>query len=314
MNVQLSDGLSHPNGRNIETDPFDLPARGSKSVTLSATAVAGGRQSLEARLITSGRQEAAAGAEVMVGDTGLVINLPESIRVRPNQVSELRFSIANSDAQPVRTLVITSKLPPNVEFKGASDKGGLASRFSPFTFASRTGSTVQWTIDNLNPGDSRNLSLKIRVKGHGQFVHAVNARAAGGVNAHAEGMVVSDAATQLNLSTSVKDNPVEVGRETIFEARLSNDGGSPASNVQLRVFLTQGLTLRSVLGMTRYRLEGRDLIFEPLARLEPGQAEVVSLKVAASSPGDQRCRFQLSSEQLRTPLVREERTLAYGDR
>jgi uncharacterized repeat protein (TIGR01451 family) len=302
LKAQMSDGLTHLNGRNIESDdPIDLPPRGSKTVTLTITAVQPGRQNIEAAIITQGRQEAVAHADVFVGETSLVVHVPATARIVPGRISDLPIEVGNFDARPARNLVVTSKLPKGLEFNGASDQGVYR------------GGWVQWTIDYLAPGQTRFLHVRVKSRSPGDFIHTVDARAADGMKAQAEGHVLADGAARLNLTTAVKDNLLELGKETVFEIRLSNEGSSPDSNVQLQALLPEGMVPRSIEGM-KYHLEGKEVIFEPIPRLEAKSQVMIQIGVLATTAGDRRLRVQVTSDHLRLPVTREERTFAYGGR
>jgi len=153
----------------------------------------------------------------------------------------------------------------------------------------------------------------VKTRAPAEFVHVVTARAADGIKAQTEGRVVAGGAAQLSLSIAVKDHPLELGKETVFEIRLSNEGSSPDANVQMQALLPEGLAPRSIEGMGSH-LKGKLVIFDPIARLDPGKQVVVRIGVLATMPGDRRIRVQAASAQLRTPVTREERTLVYSDR
>jgi len=301
LKAQMSEGLMHQDGRSIESDPFDLPAHGEKTLRLTTTARHPGRQSIEVSIIVQGRQEALAHADVFVGEMSLVVHVPATSRIVPGKVSELPIEIGNFDARPARNLVVTSKLPKGLEFEGASDKGR------------HRGGSVEWVLDYLAPGQARVLYVRVKTRAPAEFVHVVTARAADGIKAQTEGRVVAGGAAQLSLSIAVKDHPLELGKETVFEIRLSNEGSSPDANVQMQALLPEGLAPRSIEGMGSH-LKGKLVIFDPIARLDPGKQVVVRIGVLATMPGDRRIRVQAASAQLRTPVTREERTLVYSDR
>jgi uncharacterized repeat protein (TIGR01451 family) len=305
LNARMSMGLVHRDGRTIKSDPFDLRARGSRTATLTTTALQPGRQSLEVAIIAQGRQQAVAQADVFVGETSLVVHVPATVRIAPGRISDLPIEVGNFDARPARNLIVTSKLPKGLEFHGASD-GGV-----------HHAGQVQWAIDYLAPGQTRFLHVRVKTKSPADFTHVVSARAADNMKAQAEGHVLAEGSAQLNLVTSVRDHPLEAGRDTVFEIRLTNDGSSPDTNVQLRALLPEGMAPRSVTTGTtglKFHLEGtQQVVFDPITQLEPKSQVIVQIGVRAVAAGDRRLRAQVMSNQLRTPVVREERILVYHD-
>ena len=63
----------------------------------------------------------------------------------------------------------------------------------------------------------------------------------------------------------------------------------------------------------RYRHEGRELIFEPLARLAPKADVIYRVQVRGIAPGDIRFRTRIKSDGLKDPVMREESTRIYSD-
>jgi uncharacterized repeat protein (TIGR01451 family) len=301
LNAQLSDGLMHPNGNRIESDPFDLPEHSSKSLTVTTTAVRPGQQSIAVAIMSRGRQEAVAREDVFVGEMSLAVRVPAITRIGPGKISDLAIEVENCDTRPARRVLVTSNLPRGLEFAGASDRGV------------RRGSSVQWLVDNLAPGQTRLLHVRVKTTSPADFLHVVSARAEDGTTAQAEGRVFADGAGQLGLAIAVKDNPLELGKETVFEIRLSNEGGAPDHNVQLRALLPEGMVPRLIEGL-KYHLEGKQIVFDPIVRLDATKLLVVRIGALAVAGGDQRLRVQVMSDQLRVPLAREERTFVYADR
>ena len=66
-------------------------------------------------------------------------------------------------------------------------------------------------------------------------------------------------------------------------------------------------------GPSRYAIEGSQVVFEPLARLAPKADAVYRVRVQALRPGDLRTRIQLTTDDMQTPVVKEESTRVYAD-
>jgi hypothetical protein len=157
------------------------------------------------------------------------------------------------------------------------------------------------------------LTLRVQPRLPGERAHQAVARAQAGEEIQASGTVVVSGEPALALSLSDRDDALEVGKETIYEIRVSNQGTAADTEVQVRVELPAGLAVSGVSGPTAHRLEGRTLVFAPLAKLEPQRQAVYQLRARAQAPGTMRVRALASSTHLRTPLSREQRTLVYPD-
>ena len=62
------------------------------------------------------------------------------------------------------------------------------------------------------------------------------------------------------------DDPVEVGKETSYEIRVTNTGTKTETNLQVTCTLPEGMELRGTKGAfgCAVKQEGRDLVFAPL--------------------------------------------------
>jgi uncharacterized repeat protein (TIGR01451 family) len=148
----------------------------------------------------------------------------------------------------------------------------------------------------------------------GQHQNVVFAKADGVAELQSSGVVTLEGLSDLTLKVIERDNILELGRETEYEVRVQNTGNVPASNVQLQVQLPAGLLLKSAQGKTRFTSDRNSLVFEPVLSLEARGELTFRVTAQAQAVGDQRIRFAVTSEQLRTPVEREISTRIYADR
>jgi hypothetical protein len=66
-------------------------------------------------------------------------------------------------------------------------------------------------------------------------------------------------------------------------------------------------------GPTRFQVEGQQVHFQELPRLAPKASTVYRLRVQCQSAGDMRVRVQLTTDDIRTPITKEEATRVYAD-
>ena len=108
-------------------------------------------------------------------------------------------------------------------------------------------------------------------------------------------------------------DPVEVGGETTYEVRVVNQGSKAAANVRLAIDLPPELKPVAAEGPTRHLLEGNRLSFDGLSQLPPKADTTYRVRVKALKSGDLRARFQLLTDDMRTPVTKEESTRVYAD-
>jgi hypothetical protein len=87
-----------------------------------------------------------------------------------------------------------------------------------------------------------------------------------------------------------------------------NQGSKAASGVRLVVVLPEGLNPLDAEGPARHVIEGSQVVFDSLEQLAPKADATYLVKVQASSAGDKRVKVQLLTDELRTPVTKEEST------
>ena len=304
MRVALSDGLRHTVGQSIEADIGELAPGSTKSVKITATAITAGRQGLQVRLAGPGIAEAVAQAvlEVIPAGGGLVVQQPASAKLPVGRTADLRIEVTNHSGKPMRHVSVVSQLPDGVEFVAASDHG----------LHQPTARTVSWLLDPVVPGESRVLVLRVMPKALGQFGHQVIARADGVPETKSASTLTIDGSADLTIDLQ-GDNAVELGREAIYEVRITNPGSSASANVRVELVFTAGLVPRKAEGPAGYRIDGQTVAFDYLPALAAQGQVVYRVSAMGQAAGDQRVRAAVVSDQVRTATVRERGTKVYRD-
>jgi hypothetical protein len=175
--------------------------------------------------------------------------------------------------------------------------------------------TVSWTLGDLLPGQVREITFDVVPTAAGEHRLTALAKSARGLKTEAEARTRVEGVSSLLIELADADDPIEVGAETSYELRVSNTGTKTESNVEVVCSLPDQLEFRvaKCSATLKYRLEGRELIFEPLPRLAPKADVIYRIQVKGIAPGDVRFRTRVRADDLREPIVREERTRIYSD-
>jgi uncharacterized repeat protein (TIGR01451 family) len=301
LRAKVPAGLKHPMGEQIEADVGELPPGASKNIKLTAQAIQNGRHVLYVQVTSADQTEVRARAAVFVGAPGLAIHQPTVTRLLLDRPGELAIEVSNFHGSRVRNLVVTATLPEGLEFQHANERGVYHSM----------GRTVQWVLDNLPSDQTRTLTIQVKSQTAGQYTCQVSARSAEGLKAQSRGMIWVAGMSQLTLQVADRDDPLEVGRETVYEIRVQNEGNAPDANVRVVVTMPEGMAFRRADGPTTYRIDGKQLVFEPLGKLDGQGKAVFHVTMLAQTAGDRRLRVHLTSSRLRIPVMREERTVVY---
>ena len=304
LQVTMPPGLHHPQGDKLEANVEDLAPNTKKSYTIHTTALLPGRHVLEVRMFNQAGQNAVSQGEVIVTTQGVFIQQAPSTRLALHRDGEMRLEVTNYESRPLYNVTVTNQLPEGVEYLQASDRG-------IFRQESRS---VYWLIEAMQPGQTKTLSVKVQGAKNGQFSNQVVVKAQHLEERRFSGQVEVEGSTDLVVKITKKDEALELGREAVYEIRLINQGSIAATKVQLQLALTEGLTPRLAQGPTVGRVLGQQVQFATLASLAPGGQAVFHLQARGDSVGDRRVRAQVTCDQIRQPLNKEDRTVVYQEK
>ena len=82
---------------------------------------------------------------------------------------------------------------------------------------------------------------------------------------------------------------------------------------KLMAALAEGTTYTSGTGPTQIKAQGQTLVFDPIPTLAVRGEMVYRVRVRGNVAGDMRLRVQLTCDQVRTPVVKEESTRFYKE-
>lgn len=303
MTVQLPPGLRHTLGSTIEAAVGDLPPQGSKTFPLPLDVTAQGRQQLTCLLQVGTEQKASAHANLEATISPLEIQGRGPGQLLLDHAAEVQIQVANPTAQAAKNVIVTAILPEGLEFQQASDRG---------LYRANTRS-VQWLLDYLPAGRNQSLTLKLEAKSPGQHVLQLAARVQEGQEARSSIQFAVEGMTNLVVKIVGRDNTLEVGKETVYEIRVSNQGNAPATQIQMEMALSAGMQPLTAQGPVNAQVSGKNVTFAVLPRLEPRTQAVFQVAARGLVPGDNRCRVQVISAQNSFPVIREERTWVFQD-
>lgn len=301
LRVKLPAGLQHPNGNYIEADLGTLAAGDSKTVPLRTIASTGGAQVAEVAATGDGVPEASAKAAVTVQQPIIQVRLtsPAKVNFKGEVASEIEVTNPGNAAAGNVTVVHT--LPAGLEFANASD-GGL---YDPSSRA------VTWRIGSHPAGTRKALSLRSKATVVGDQAIRIAATADRGIETRTEGVVAVEGIPALMLEVVDLEDPIEVGGDLTYEVRVVNQGSCPCTNIQITAQVPEGLAAQDATGPTAYRVNGASVVFEPLPKLATKADVVFRIRVKGVQPGDYRFKVQLTCDQLKTPVNKEEASRIY---
>ncbi len=129
-----------------------------------------------------------------------------------------------------------------------------------------------------------------------------------------ETAIKAEGVAAIKFEVTDLEDPVEVGKEAVYEIRVTNPGHrQSAPTCSLWPLCAEGTTLHRLERSEPGQSPGSTLIFDPIQQLGVKGEVVYRVRVKSSVAGDMRFRVQLSCDQVRTPVVKEESTSFYKE-
>lgn len=308
LHVRLTDGLSHPAGSVIEAPLANLPAGESKTIPLECVAAKAGAQQCTLTVFADTNPGESAKANVNVVEPQLIAKQtgPAKCLVKGEPVYQIDLS--NPGTTTTDPISVWTTIPEGFEVVQASDGG----TFVP------TNKAVGWKLNGLTAGGSKALTLKLRSVGPTEAIIRTVAQATPegkgkALEAKCDTVVKAEGVPALRFEVIDVEDPVEVGKEALYEIKVTNQGTGPCTNVTVVAELADGTTLSSASGPTNGKATGNVVTFETLAQLPVKGEAVFKVKVKGSQAGDTRFRAKVACDQIRTPVSKEENTRFYKE-
>jgi uncharacterized repeat protein (TIGR01451 family) len=305
LRLQLPEGLEHPRGRVVDVELGDLSPKDSRTVQVVCRAKTGGVHKCQASASADNNLSAsdAGQIEVLVPRLEVAVAGPQ-LRYLDRQATYV-VKLSNPGTTVANNVNVHEVLPAGFKFQSATSGG----RFDQKT------RLVSWNVGELLPGQSKEFQFAALAVAVGPQRHAVSASADGGLKTDGELMTKVEGLSALVIEVVDTDDPVEVGADTTYEIRVANDGTKAETNLEVVCSLPDKMEFKNAqcAAGCRFRVEGRDVIFEALPRLAPRADVIYRVQVRAQAAGDVRCRVRVRSDNITEPVLREENTRIYND-
>jgi len=147
----------------------------------------------------------------------------------------------------------------------------------------------------------------------GQYEIRAEGKAESGLESSDGHAIAVEGIAALFFGVADQVDPIEVGGRTTYEIKVVNQGSKAASNVRVLAQAPEGMNPVSANGPTREQIQGQLVSFDPMTSLSPKGEAVFRITVQGTQPGDHRFRVQLSSDDMSSPVIKQEGTHIYSD-
>ena len=303
LEEHIPPGLQHPAGTDLEYEVGDLRPGESKKLDLPLAATSPGQalNVLIARADGNLQTEERLELQVVAPRLDLALEGPKRRYLEREAVYQV--SLSNPGTAAAQQVELVAYLPPGLKFVSANNAGHY----------DETNRAVHWRLQELPCNETGSVELVTMPVEAGQHSIKLRGTAERGLAIEKEQPVLVEGIASITFQPVDVTGPIEVGGETTYEVHVVNQGSKAASNVRLAVLLPPEMQPLTAEGPTRYAIEGNRITFEGLARLAPKADTNYRVKVKGIRPGDLRTRFQLVTDEMQSPVTKEESTRVFAD-
>ncbi len=204
-------------------------------------------------------------------------------------------TVENTSDAPARDVMVDMPLPEGAQNLSVSD-GRITREDDSFM------------IGELAAGASRSFDVRFRVDEPGDVSEEAVAKAycAPEVRKPLNIAFVGIPALQLEVIDST--DPVRVGETTVYNIKVLNEGTAEDLNVRITGTLPEGFSFVSSEGQPKATASGRNLTFDPIARLAPGEEAEINVTAKADSAVRGKFELKIQSDKLGQTLTEDEST------
>lgn len=302
-NVKVTDKL--PEGWRVgdvkDTLSFDagtLRPGESREFTFQAMSANTGRFTNEATASEPGGLTAKATSETAVHKPVLTLTKTGPEMRYIGRSADYKITVSNTGDAAARDTVVVDTISGVGEFVKASDNG------------QHSGGKVTWSVGTLEPGASKTVELTLVGQRAGTIKDdAVATAYCAEARASASTEVKGVPAVLLEV-IDIAD-PIEVGADETYIITVTNQGTADDKNIRIECTLPDEANFVSAEGPTKFKAEGKSVVFEPLPSLAPKDKAVYRVVMKGTKAGDVRFKTSLTSDMLTSPVEETESTHIY---
>ncbi|MCA9203195.1 MAG: DUF11 domain-containing protein, partial [Planctomycetales bacterium] len=296
-------GLRHPAGTQLEYEIGSLRPQETKRLELTLIADKPGVIRNVMRVQGDGDLAAQHEIELEVVAPSLQVAMAGPTRRYLERQAQYSVSVANPGTAAARNVQLIVHLPKGMKFVTTDHQG----QYDPRTHA------VYWSLEELPAGENGVVQLTTLPIEAGDQELRVEGRAESGLQHAIAKAVQVEGLAELTFTVADVASPIEVGSDTTYVIRVQNNGSKTDTQVRVAAEFPAGLKPLAGEGPSAATVEGQVVYFEPLAQLTPKSETIFKISARGVAAGDQLVRVQVQSDEVGTPVTKEEHTRVYQD-
>jgi uncharacterized repeat protein (TIGR01451 family) len=297
----LPAGLTTLDGKNaVEINVGDLAGGAERSFNVTAKAAKAGSYASAASAMSGGGLSAKSGEPAtVVKEPKLTVTCDAIRRVFVGRDLTYRFTVKNEGTCAATAAAVKVAVPSGTQFVSADNGGKL-----------EAGSVV-WRMPTVAAGQSATVAMVVRpgAVGSAAVTATVAAECLDATSTNCATEVAGIPAILLEVVDTL--DPVEVGKETVFVVTATNQGSATDRNVKVVATLPASMAFVSGTGASAVSGSGQTVTMSPVPTLAAGAKAEWRITVRAVKAEDARSRWEMTSEQFKTPVIETESTFLF---
>lgn len=295
--------FTHPGGGELEYEVGDLKPGESRELELALRAAKPGPTANVLTARGDGSLQAKSVTELNVVAPALQVAMTGPKRRFLEREATYTVSISNPGTAAAREIELVTYLPKGLDFVRADNYG----EYDPKSRA------VRWSLEELPANEAGSVTLTAMPVEAGEHKVLIEGTAEKGLATKQEQVISVEGVAAILFQVVDVEDPIEVNGETTYEIRVVNQGSKAATDLQLEAVLPPQMRPLSAEGPVRHEIAGTTVLFDKLARLAPKADTTYRVRAKGLQAGDMRMRVRVMTNEITTPIVKEESTRVYAD-
>lgn len=232
-----------------------------------------------------------------ISSLALDCGAPDQVVV--GQRFDLCLTLTNRGNTPESTTTVIVKIPDGLLLANPGDA------------ATNSQGSLFWTIPDLEPGTARQVCATFTARRPDKLDWAASALSSSGGAAKSHCVTRINGLPAILLETRDLDDPIEIGKEVVYEIKVTNQGTAPGTNLKLVCSLPDSEEFVSATGSTTASALDKTVTMAALPSLEPKAQALWKVTVKALRVDDARFKAFISTDEIQPPIEKDESTHLY---
>lgn len=296
-------GLSHSTGDELKYEVGEIRPGQTRKLELKLNAAKAG--------FVTNTLVARADAGLMVKDTielevvapQLEVGVKGPVRRYLEREATFTVSVSNPGTAAAKNVELIAQLPQGLKFVSLNNSGHY----------DRGRHAIIWSLEQLPSGEMGKAQFKAIPTAMGNYRIRAIAKADRELTSSQEHALAVEGLAALYFGLVDQTDPIEIGGRTTYILTVENQGSKTATNVRFVASVPPGLTAIAADGATPGVIREQTIVFEPIERLAPKAKTSFRIVVKGAVAGDHKLRVDMTSDEISTPVMKEENTRVFGD-